>query len=226
VSVVAAAFCPHPPLLVPAVGAGEPVALRGFAVAAVRWLTSQHLDRVIALGSAANARCHPPGAAGSFAGYGVDLAVRLPGPVRTEGSDLPLPLAVAAWLLAESGWTADVLGVSCDPSGALPAWDGAATAREGLLVMGDGSARRSEKAPGWLDDRAAPYDAAVSAALASGDPSRLAADLTLGHELLAAGAPAWTAAARLLAGGQWDAHLSYDDAPFGVGYFVATWSSR
>jgi hypothetical protein len=226
VSVVAAAFCPQPPLLVPAVGAGEPVAVRSFALAAVRWLTAQHLDRIVALGSAPTARCHPPGTAGSFAGYGVDLTVRLPGPPRTDGPELPLPLSAAAWLLAETGWTGDVLGVSCDPSGGLPVWEGAAAARDGLLVMGDGSARRSEKAPGWLDSRAAGYDAAVSTALASGDPSRLAADLTLGRDLLAAGPPAWTAAGGLLAGRQWDAQLSYDDAPYGVGYFVATWSSR
>ncbi len=72
----------------------------------------------------------------------------------------------------------------------------------GLLVMGDGSARRTEKAPGWLDERAAGFDAAASAALAAGDPALLArgAICELGAQLLAAGAPAWRAASRLLAG--------------------------
>ena len=38
-----------------------------------------------------------------------------------------------------------------------------------LLVMGDGSARRSVKGPGFLDERAGPFDAEVSRALAAGD---------------------------------------------------------
>lgn len=207
-------------------GAGEPVAARGVALDAVRWLTSQRIDRIVVLGSGATAACHPPGAAGSFAGYGVEFTVRLPGAPVADCADLPLPLAVGAWLLAEIGWTANVLGISCDPSGLLPRWDGAAGYRDGLLVMGDGSARRTEKAPGWLDERAAGYDASVSAALAAGDPARLATDLTLAAELLAAGAPAWTAAGQLLAEARWKGAVSYDDAPYGVGYVVATWSAR
>lgn len=95
-----------------------------------------------------------------------------------------------------------------------------------LLVVGDGSARRSEKAPGYLDERAAGFDAAVADALRSGEPARLAAlDDALGRELLAAGVPAWHEAAARLAG-TYRAELRYDDAPFGVGYFVAVWTAR
>ncbi len=92
--------------------------------------------------------------------------------------------------------------------------------------MGDGSARRSEKAPGWFDERAADFDASVAQALASGNPEQLSRiDQERGRELLAAGAPAWRAAARLLARTFWDGAVSYDDAPYGVGYFVAAWSA-
>jgi hypothetical protein len=187
---------------------------------------------VMVLGSGDQAAGYPAGSAGSFAGYGVNRAVRLPGSEGDVGglTALPLPLAVGAWLLEAAGWSGDTVGATCDAAGRLaeisgldrtPTADGNSV---GLLVMGDGSARRSEKAPGWLDDRSQAYDAAVSAALASGDPDRLAVDLAISAELLAAGAPAWTATAGLLRGtGSWSSRVSYDDAPYGVGYLVATW---
>jgi hypothetical protein len=220
-NVIAAAFCPHPPLLVPALGADEPVDVREPAVAAVQWLCDQGIDRIMLLGSADDATLYPEGAAGSFAGFGVDFTVRLPGP--KSASVLPLSLTVGAWLLQEAGWNGRVVAVSCDPSGRLPAQI-PTSGRIGLLVMGDGSARRTEKAPGWLDERAARFDADVSKAMSEGDPVALAGDLALGAELLAAGAPAWTAAAGLLSGRTWRAGVSYDEAPYGVGYLVATWS--
>ncbi len=233
-TVIAAAFCPHPPLLLPEVAAGEPVAVRTPAVEAVRWLTCQPIRRVLVLGSGDAPTVYPSGSVGSFAGYGVDLRVRFSGSTGEVdgGTSLPLALAVGAWLLETAGWTGSTNGATCDPQGSLPEIptfpggtspdDGGAV---GLLVMGDGSARRSEKAPGWLDDRSQAYDELVSAALASGDAAALAVDLALGAELLAAGAPAWTASAGLLGGRRWRAELSYDDAPYGVGYLVATWSS-
>ena len=62
----------------------------------------------------------------------------------------------------------------------------------GLLVMADGSARRTLKAPGYLDDRAAPFDAGVEECLASGRLAGLAElDPALAAELLVAGRAAW-----------------------------------
>ena len=52
----AVAFCPHPPLLVPEVGAGEPVAVRAPAIAAVRWLASQPIERIVAARSGRRGR--------------------------------------------------------------------------------------------------------------------------------------------------------------------------
>ena len=96
----------------------------------------------------------------------------------------------------------------------------------GLLVVGDGSARRTEKAPGFFDDRAAAFDASVAAALEAGDPSALAGiDHALGEELLVDGLSAWSAAAVHAAGRRWDATVLLDDAPYGVGYLIATWST-
>jgi hypothetical protein len=93
-----------------------------------------------------------------------------------------------------------------------------------LLVLGDGSARRSLKGPGYLDPRAEPYDAAVAAALACGDAAALARlDRADASELLVAGYDAWQAFAGLAGDSSWQADLLYDDAPYGVGYFVASW---
>ncbi|MCW2545904.1 MAG: hypothetical protein JWN96_364 [Mycobacterium sp.] len=227
-SIVAAAFCPHPPLLVPDVSAGEPVAARAPAVVAVEWLGQRSIDRLVLLGSADTAKVYPAGAVGSFAGYGVDYTVLAGSGINfsvagaPSDNELPLPLAVGAWLLMEACWDGPVISLTCDANGELPRWP--AGERDGLLVMGDGSARRTEKAPGWLDERAAGYDAGVVTALGSGEPTQLKQDLALGSDLLAAGAPAWSAAAQLLAGQTWSAEVSYDDAPYGVGYFVATWT--
>ena len=94
-----------------------------------------------------------------------------------------------------------------------------------LLVMGDGSARRSEKAPGHFHPRAEAYDAAVAAALRDADPDALLAlDPADDAELLVAGRPAWQFLAGAARGAEWRGELHYDAAPYGVGYFVATWS--
>ena len=102
------------------------------------------------------------------------------------------------------------------PSGPLPNSDS-------LLVVADGTAMRTIKAPGHFDERAEAFDAAVVAALRAGDPEALGAlDAALAAELWVAGLPAWTAVSRLP--GPWRAEVLYADAPYGVGYVVATWA--
>jgi hypothetical protein len=94
----------------------------------------------------------------------------------------------------------------------------------GLLAMGDGSARRSVQAPGYLDEGAAPFDATVAKALAAGDAAVLGAlDAAEGQRLLATGVPTWRAVGAALAGRDVTARLLLDVAPFGVGYLVADW---
>jgi hypothetical protein len=64
--------------------------------------------------------------------------------------------------------------------------------RVGLLVMADGSACRSPRAPGYLDPRAAAFDAALEQAVRGGDLGALRAmDESVARELLASGRPAW-----------------------------------
>jgi hypothetical protein len=124
---------------------------------------------------------------------------------------LPLALAVGSHLLAERAHR--LWGV---PSGPLPVVDT-------LLVVADGTATRTPKAPGYYDERAEAFDGAVVAALAAGDPSALAAlDEDLATQLMVAGLPAWRAVASMP--GPWRGAVTYADAPYGVGYVVATWT--
>lgn len=205
------AVCPHPPMLVPEVasGAADDLAeLRAACDAAVAGLIAQAPGRIVVLGTGELAADLDETAGGTFAPYGVDLHVGGP------GAQLPLSLAVGAWLLDRAGWA----GPRTYSTG-VPDVDGAA-----LLVMADGSAKRSSTAPGFLDDRAEEHDTRIAAALAAGDADALAGlDPQLGVELWAAGVPALRTLGELTKGADIVARLRVDMAPFGVGYWVADW---
>jgi hypothetical protein len=95
---------------------------------------------------------------------------------------------------------------------------------DNLLVVADGSARRGEKAPGHLDERAFAFDAAIDTALRQGDPAALSGlDEDLGAQLLAAGVPALRQLGRLVGERPVRAQVDYADDPFGVQYWVVRW---
>ncbi|MCT9082708.1 class III extradiol dioxygenase subunit B-like domain-containing protein [Streptomyces fulvoviolaceus] len=235
---VAAAVCPCPPLLVPQVAAGAAPELdsaRAACADSLGVLAAARPDLLVVVGPAERdgRGAHPEGTPGSFRGFGVDLDVRL-GSDGGAGSDRELPpsLAVAAWLLERTGWSdapIEGLGVG-EPLAAerciQVGRDIAARAeRVALLVMGDASACRTLKAPGYFDERAAPFDAEVARALGAADVAALEAlDTELAYELKASGRAPW----QVLAGAAEDADLVgvllYENAPYGVGYVVATWS--
>ncbi|MGW5621043.1 class III extradiol dioxygenase subunit B-like domain-containing protein [Streptomyces olivaceus] len=242
---VAAVVCPCPPLLVPEVAAGaapELDAARAVCTDALGVLAAARPDRLLVVGPAdrAGPDVYPGGTRGSFRGFGVEVDVRLgrdggaePGPVPAEtGGELPYGLAVGSWLLSRTGWAdAPVEGIGVGEE--LPAERCAALGRDlaaradrvAMLVLGDASACRTLKAPGYLDERAAPFDAGVGRALGAADLVALAAlDAVLARELKVSGRAPW----QVLAGAAEDARLTgallYEDAPYGVGYVVAAWS--
>lgn len=235
---VAAAVCPCPPLLVPEVAAGAAPELDGARTActdAVGVLAASRPDLLIVVGPAdlAGRGPHPEGATGGFQEFGVDLDVRL-GRDLGAVAERPLApsLAVGAWLLARTGWAGapvEALGVGepleagrCTETGRTLA--GRAD-RVALLVMGDGSACRTLKSPGYLDARAAGFDAEAARALGAADTAALIAlDEALAYEIKAAGRAPWQVLAGAAEGAGLDGRLLYDDAPYGVGYMVAAWS--
>lgn len=208
--------------------------MRTPAIEAVRWLVSTDPQLIVVVGTGPETTSYTSSDTGSFQPFGVDLDVAL-GPRACGGrAGLPLSLSVGVWLLREAGWHGECQAASVSDAATADAAAGVGVdvgrlaEQVAVLCMGDGSARRSERAPGWLDERAAPFDAAVSRALSAADtPALLALDIALARYLLVAGRAAWQAlaGAAVDAGpmGGWRARLTYDDAPFGVGYFVATW---
>ncbi|MGW0534516.1 class III extradiol dioxygenase subunit B-like domain-containing protein [Streptomyces sp. NPDC003032] len=241
---VAAAVCPCPPLLVPEVAAGaapELDAARAACTDAIGVLAAARPDRLVVVGSAepSGSGPHPQGARGSFRGFGVDLDVRLgsaggdgDGDGEAAGRELPPSLAVAAWLLGRTRWsTAPVEGLGVgEPLAAerciqVGGEIGARADRVALLVMGDASACRTLKAPGYLDERAADFDAEIGRALGAADVAALKAlDAELAYELKAAGRAPWQVLAGAADGAALSGELLYEDAPYGVGYLVAAWS--
>ncbi|WP_086793604.1 class III extradiol dioxygenase subunit B-like domain-containing protein [Streptomyces thermovulgaris] len=235
---VAAAVCPCPPLLVPEVAAGaapEMDAARAACGQALGVLAAARPDLLVVVGPAGQPGCtsYPEGTRGSFRGFGVDVDVRLGRDTGTvPGQELPPSLAVAAWLLEQAG-RLDVpvegIGVEelLEPERCAAAGRDIArrAGRVALLVMGDASACRSVKAPGYLDERAEPFDAEVARALEEADTAAL---LALGtepaHGLKAVGRAPWQVLAGAAEGAGLRGELLYDDAPYGVGYLVATWS--
>jgi hypothetical protein len=235
---VAAAVCPCPPLIVPEVAAGaahEMDAARAACADALGVLAASRPDLLVVVGPAEQSGrgSFPQGTRGSFRGFGVDVEVRL-GPAEAAVSERELPpsLAVGAWLLERTGWAdapIEGLGVGeplaperCAEAGREI---GARAGRVALLVMGDASACRTVKAPGYLDERAAPFDAEVARALGAADVAAVQAlDAELAHELKASGRAPWQILAGAAEGADLSGALLYEDAPYGVGYVVATWS--
>ncbi|MGY1826842.1 MULTISPECIES: hypothetical protein [unclassified Blastococcus] len=221
----AVAFCPCPPLLVTDVEgrpSPESTALREACAEAVTALLGAGPEVVVVVGPGPlPGERFGPGDGGDLRGFGVDLDLPFDGRLRPEGRRLPLAHTVGAWLLDQAAFAGTRVGVGPADVGQLMR---DLPAPVGVLVMGDGSARRSVKAPGYLDPAAEPFDAAVATALASGDAAALAAlDPAAEAGLLAAGVPVWRAVGAALAGRHVTARLRHDAAPFGVGYPVADW---
>ncbi|MFC6237987.1 hypothetical protein [Longivirga aurantiaca] len=230
--ITGAAFVPSAPMLVPVVAQGAAADLddiRAASLDAVRRALAAPAQRVVIVGAGTATRTHSAGTA-SFRGFGVPYDVPLD-PAAPGGDPLPLALSVGAWLLAQVGWPGERLALEVaatadddelDDAGIALAQGGIATA---LLVVADGSAARSERAPAHLHPGAEAFDASVAAALSIGDPGLLAAiDRAVAREVAAAGRPAWRTAATALHGLRWDAALLADTAPLGVGYVAAAWT--
>jgi hypothetical protein len=243
---VAAAVCPHPPLLVPeAMGAAGQ---RGNGMsevlaacdAAVAGLAAAEPDVIVAVGGAAASAVYDGSAAGSLRKYGVSYAVGTGEPV------LPLSLTVGSWLLRRAG-----LGAG-DGRPARPARPGgrlwlqavaratpvpeclrlgARIARQAprvaMLAMGDGPARRAVGPEGAADPAADRYDGEVTAALAEADPARLARLAPpLDDELMVAGRAAWQVLAGAADGERLRGRLRCAVVRYEVSYLVASWDVR
>ncbi|HZX02352.1 MAG TPA: class III extradiol dioxygenase subunit B-like domain-containing protein [Kribbella sp.] len=226
--VVVAAVCPHPPIIVPELASGaapELEPLRAACRTALDALSSA--TSILVVGSGPVPVTYGADAGGSFGPYGAPDVLIGSGP-----RVLPLSLTVGGWLLEQSkaaGLPRTYLGVLMDETPArcleLGQEIAAGNERIGLLVMGDGSARRSDHAPVHLHPRAEIFDTTVAKAFQDVDLDVLAAlDPDLATVLQAAGRAPWQVLAGALAGTTLNGDLLYDAAPYGVGYFVASFT--
>jgi hypothetical protein len=145
------------------------------------------------------------------------------------GQEDPVPevraaaLAAAAWL-AEAG-PVTVVG---DEQGSRVGRHLLAGAAEGdgsaYLVVANGSARRNDTAPGYVDERAVPFDAAVQAALSQPDaPTLEGLDVDLAAALLV-GNPAGLVRLGTLLRRAGPPMMEYAGDPYGVQYWVMRWT--
>jgi hypothetical protein len=221
--IAAAALCPSPPLLCPQLTGRRAVLpeLRAACAEVVGRLLAEDPEVVVVVG--------PGVATGTWdAGSRLDLAAFAPGLAGTGVGAPPLALGLGAMLLDDAGYAGlrrlQAIGQD-EPAGAcakLGAELAAAGARTALLVMGDGSARRTLKAPGYLDPRAEGFDTEVERAIRAGDLAALLdLDQELARDLMVTGRPAWQVLAGAMPAPAPATELLYCDDPFGVAYLVA-----
>jgi hypothetical protein len=134
-------------------------------------------------------------------------------PARPEddlrGVGTPVGHRVARHLLAGAGHAGEVVD---GPAGQPRPEDA-------VVLVGNGSACRSEKAPGHLDERAFGLDAALGLTVREGAPPP--DDEALAEELWCFDLPVFRRLHGLVAG---PADVRHAADPYGVAYWVATWS--
>ena len=224
--ITGAAICPPAPLLARELTGLDPVIpdLRQACAAAAGQLIKSGPELIAVVGSGPCTAVWPADGRLDLTAFGPPLGL------RDEETRPPVPLALGlgARLLDEGGYTGPRRLQSVhpgDPAAAclrLGADLRALSGRVGLLVMADGSACRSLRAPGYLDPRAAGFDAALQEAVQAGDPGPLRAlDQGLARNLLAAARVTWQVLAGAMPGGAPGGEIHYKDDPFGVFYLVA-----
>ncbi|MFI6043867.1 hypothetical protein ACIA8C_19720 [Nocardia sp. NPDC051321] len=239
-----AALVPSPPILVPelcggATGAlpgqqGDPRAVLRAAVLAAAEVLATVTDRWTVIGTGAADQVFGSETVGTFRGFGADVRVALSAGATAEPDPQhPLPVLIAGWLRgqvapaidAEVRVIAEDTPVArCFELGAkLRAELDNSDDRRGVLVVADGAATLSLKAPGYLDERAAAVQAELDRALATGDRAGLRAmDPELSAELVVSGRAAYQVLAGLFDTDPM-VETRYQAAPFGVGYDVSLW---
>ena len=233
--ITACAFVPSTPLLIPEVASGaasELEDLRRAAIDAVGRAVGS-ADRVVIIGAGAETRLFID-AVGTMAGFGVPVTVA----VRPHGeaisaeptNQLGVAATLGVWLLDQTthSGSRSVLEIAIDENqkriDEIAAEISSSSDSIALVVVADGSAARTEKAPGYLHPDAIAFDVLVEAALTTGDAQALAAlDQAQAQAVISSGWPAWHVAGLAMASHDVKASFDRFDATYGVGYFVATW---
>jgi hypothetical protein len=225
---VAAAVCPHPPLLVPRVAGqitGDLDACRAACAQVIDDLLAARPDLLVVLGGGPQTREHQAGSRGSLDPYGVEMTLG-----EGEGPrSLPLSLGIGTWLLGERNVprvTFQEIATTAAPeeAAAIGAGLGPRSERVAALVMTDGSAYLSQT-PVGDDGRGDRYDERWMGALERADVAdMLALDPADDAALWTTGRSALQALAGAVreSTGTWRTRIAWRGAPYGVGYVVAS----
>lgn len=165
----------------------------------------------------------PPSTADCLSEFG------LTGPEDADGEPLPLSLSLGRWLLMDGGFDGTMNLISLHGS---PQEVAAGAGRLelpsdfGLLVVGDGTATRTDKSPGHHMPGAVELDDQLAAALGAGDSQMFdRLPQSADTDFLLDGRCAWQGGMTICSksGSPRASELLAFDAPHGVAYFVATW---
>jgi hypothetical protein len=222
----AVALVPSAPVVVPQLVGGAAAEVADLRQA-MRAATSALPDRWLGIGVGSADQVVRPEAAGSFAGYGVDVRVGL-SPSANDFADLPLSALMTGWLRAEvrpqalaevhvfgrDHTTAHAVQRGRDLRSTIDARDEPV----GVLVVADGVTTLTPTAPGGHDPDSVAVQAELDDALAAGDVAALA---ELPQSI--AGRVAWQVLAGLAGAGPRSVKELYRGAPYGVGYFAGVW---
>lgn len=223
----AIAIMPSAPVLVPEL-AGAAAAELGQLRAAVCTAAAALPRRWVAVGAASAAdgdASFGPDSVGTFAGFGVDLPVRL-SPDARRSVPLPLCALMAGWVRGRARPDAAVCAHVCADPDTGAAWGRRLRAEIdavpepiGVLVVADGANTLSATAPGGHRPGDLAVQHALDDALAAGDSAAL---LDLPAQLR--GRAGFAVLAGLLGGAAArSARELYRGAPYGVGYFAGVW---
>jgi hypothetical protein len=218
-----AVLCPGPPLLAPDLSGADPESarLRDAVLAAIQTMLADAPELVVVIGTADRTAHWPSHARADLHAYG--------GSVAPPAAVAPLSVGIGALLLDLCGYPGALRLQTVHTGSSTAECETVATQlaqsadRVGMVVVADGSARRTVKAPGYFDPRAEPYDAAVAQAIRSGELRRLHdLDPVLADELMASGWAALQVLGAAFGPGRPQTTIHYDEAPYGVGYLVAS----
>ncbi|OBI16606.1 hypothetical protein A5712_25580 [Mycobacterium sp. E2327] len=222
----AIAIVPAAPVLVPELAgaaAAEVADLTAAALAAAALLPS----RWVAIGTGPTDEVVGPDCSGTFAGFGVDVPVRL-SPQAARAAELPVCALLAGWVrgLARPEASVRVHVYRGDHDAGTALAHGRRLRAEidrvpdpvGALVVADGANTLTPAAPGGHHPGDVEAQLALDDALADGDAAVLA---QLPPQIL--GRVAFGVLAGLAEPGPRSAKELYRGAPYGVGYFAGFW---
>ncbi|WP_055401690.1 MULTISPECIES: hypothetical protein [unclassified Mycobacterium] len=222
------AIVPSTPLLVPELAgaaAAEVTDLAAAVLAAAAFLPA----RWAVVGTGERDQLWGPDTAGTFAGFGADVGVRLSPRAHPEPpAELPVCALLAGWVRGrvrpDATAEARIYPAGLDAGTALArgrdlrAEIDRAPEPIGVLVVADGANTLTPAAPGGYDPANADAQLALDDALATGD---IAALTRLPRQIL--GRVAFQVLAGLAEPGPRSAKELYRGAPYGVGYFAGAW---